>query len=64
MLNYLFDRNLVLLQGGFPARFAGFYYYNHGPVWEAIFNVFAPLVKKKVRDRVSLIFITTSVNLI
>ncbi len=33
-------------------RFKALHYYNHGAIFEAIFSIFTPFLKKKVKDRV------------
>ena len=42
-----------LFQGTTPARFKGFYNYNCGPIFDALFMLFKPLLSKKMQDRVS-----------
>ena len=47
-------RSHFVIQGGVPARWKDFYYYNHGPIFEAVFSILTPFLKKKIKDRVSL----------
>ena len=42
------------LQGALTIRWKKFFYYNHGPIFGALFNLMLPFMKQKVRDRVSI----------
>jgi len=41
-------------QKGFPARYKHILYYNFNTFFEAVFHLFAPLLSKKLRDRIQM----------
>lgn len=46
-------RNLNLFQNCIPARIKGIHYYNLGTIGETMMQMFMPLMKKKLRDRIT-----------
>jgi len=47
-------KSFDLFQNAFPARLKGFHYYNIGPLFETMMQLFLPLFKKKFRDRITM----------
>ena len=48
------SQSYFFLQGALTIRWKKFFYYNHGPIFGALFNLMLPFMKQKVRDRVSI----------
>merc|ERR1711976_1066843 len=46
-------KSAKLMQESIPLRFKAAHYYNYGPMFDAVMQLFLPFIKKKLKDRLN-----------